>query len=146
MITTPNYANIRKWHNALLSEQYPQTTGVLRREQDEGDLRAGYCCLGVAVECAILDGIPLEFFEGEYRWQRDVEHLDPEDEDLIWDTELPNVVQSWLGIHDDNPDLAYDAESNRTRAAIQLNDDDRWSFAMIAAAIKRTWPQAFEEH
>lgn len=133
-----NLANIKKWHDALLSGEYPQTTGQLRDDHTDATDDKGYCCLGVACEVAILDGVPLEWTGLEYRWKPDVDHLDPEEEHTIWDTELPPVVQGWLGIHDENPELVYD-EHHRTMPAITLNDTERWSFADIAKAIERTW-------
>lgn len=137
-----NLANIKKWHDALVSGKYDQTTGKLRDDHADDTDDKAYCCLGVACEAAILDGVALEWAGAEYRLKQDVEHLDPEEGCTIWETELPPVVQAWLGVWDENPDLLTE---EGTKPAIVLNDTERWTFDQIAKAIRRTWPAAFKE-
>lgn len=48
-----NLDNIVKWCEALESGEYEQTKDCLHENGD------GYCCLGVACELAILDGVAI---------------------------------------------------------------------------------------
>src|SRR2546428_66571 len=49
--------NAQKWVDALLSGKYKQTEGVLCSVSDKGKL--SFCCLGVACEVAIANGVKL---------------------------------------------------------------------------------------
>jgi hypothetical protein len=44
----------KKWLEALRSEWFPQTHGVLFRKNEAYGLPAGYCCLGVLAEACDL--------------------------------------------------------------------------------------------
>ena len=50
---------------ALRSGRYAQTTGVLQRLEEYNKKPAGFCCLGVACEVAIDNGLALHKDEGE---------------------------------------------------------------------------------
>lgn len=51
-MTEPNQENIRKWVRALRSGEFAQTRGFLSKE-------GAFCCLGVACEVAIANGVPV---------------------------------------------------------------------------------------
>lgn len=87
--------NVKKWIDALRSGQFNQVQGHL------GD-RTGFCCLGVACEVAIANGINLKRHEEEsysYAGKTDV---------------MPVSVQRWLGT-DENPVLG-------SSSCAELND------------------------
>ncbi len=112
-----NIRNMRKWVKALRSGEYQQTTGALKNS-------VGFCCLGVACDISKVG-----------RW--DSYNCYTTDSDGDWGT-LPVEVCSWLGIKSKNPSLR---SGHGRKAASILNDDDGASFAQIADAIERTWPQ-----
>lgn len=47
----PNKANLRRWVSALRSGQYQQGQSYMRSEDNK------YCCLGVAMDLAIANGV-----------------------------------------------------------------------------------------
>lgn len=59
---TPEFQ--KKWCEALLSGEYPQTKGVLRNDQ-------GYCCVGVALDLVDPKGWRADDAKGrtEYFWK-----------------------------------------------------------------------------
>jgi hypothetical protein len=99
--------NAQKWVDALRSGKYRQTVKVLRNV-------FGYCCLGVACEVAIKNGLQLkvegDLFDGKGSW-------------------LPERVTKWLGLHDacGKPDSGP--------ALTELNDMGK-SFSEIADYIE----------
>ena len=90
-----NLVNIKKWHDGLLSGQYPQGTGTLVRD-------GRYCCLGVAVHLAIEDGVTnvTEVDTEEYHGFRVVRDMTWHETDI-----LPLEVRYWLGITSGDPEL-----------------------------------------
>lgn len=89
-----NNERIQLWQNALRSDRYKQTTGTLANEE-------GHCCLGVACEVAIANGLS-------------VRKAEVGDGSFSYDTEtdvMPGVVADWFGVdicpvvvHDDDLD------------------------------------------
>lgn len=75
-------ANAKKWVRALKSGKFKRTQGAL------GDNK-GFCCLGVACELAVKEGVikPGKFMEDrkEFRYGKDYYFL-------------PTKVQDWLGL------------------------------------------------
>jgi len=113
-----NKENITKWVDALKSGEYEQTVGALRNEW-------GYCCLGVACDVAIKNGLNVivEEVEGE-----DVSY----DGSLAY---LPESVSGWLGLEE----MPYALVANNERSLVCLNDSDLWTLDQIAQAIKETY-------
>lgn len=127
---TPNLANIRLWHEALLNPDNRQTTGSLR----DAD---GMCCLGVACEVAMAHGVEVARVEQPGSWTYN-------DQEGV----LPVVVQDWLGVSTNDPLLTTgwtDEGEPEEATASDLNDNHEASFVEIAACIKHTWPEAFSQ-
>lgn len=118
----PNKENIRKWVDALRSGEFKQTTGRLRNDAGE------YCCLGVACEVAIKDGIDLVPFDDGY--------LRPELLGYTGGT-MPVAVREWLGLSGDP--IIGTGEFGLPLSAISTNDSHGWSFDQIADAIEREY-------
>ena len=101
---TVNVENMRLWIEALRSGEYTQTKGInYRAEPFEGDddlgpQPVGYCCLGVACEVAVRNGLVfMDNVEGE-----------PSDDQHWWRSsgDLPFEVRDWLGVDDENPRIS----------------------------------------
>lgn len=118
-----NKENIALVVAALRSDEYPQCRGVLNNGE-------GFCCLGVATEVAIKNGV--EVTKRQFVGGGTVSY------DLSTDL-LPRAVQDWLDIYQGgNVDLLYDAEEH-TAVASGLNDEEGWTFHQIADAFERTY-------
>jgi len=104
-----NKENIKKWIDALRSGDYMQGSGWLHNVKENE-----YCCLGVACELAIRDGVDVRVevcgdfcsYDGST-------------------TALPMSVISWLGVNGSNP-----------LSAIEMNDERGMSFDEIANVIE----------
>jgi len=106
--------NAKKWVAALRSGEYKQIQNRL------GDPN-GHCCLGVACEVAIENGVPLKKelqASGFYRYGNDR-------------ASLPAIVQTWLGLASDSG--VYNLED---RSLIVDNDSREYTFAQIADTIE----------
>lgn len=145
----PNLENIRKWHDALLSGQYQQTIGRLRRTTlAEGDAEAnaayplGHCCLGVACDLAAPDawGMGSDDFVHGYGSDNVLSPPALEWLDIEQDDPLLKVPEHLREKEEDDPD----GDIPELSRAITLNDAEGFTFAQIAACIRETWPQAFE--
>lgn len=114
-----NSENIRKWIEALRSDEYTQTMWSLRKEY-------GYCCLGVACDLAIKNGVNMTVTydedEAEYKYNST-------------GGLLPTVVMEWLGVNEPNPSV--DVGTYREKLA-ELNDQGE-NFANIADFIESTY-------
>lgn len=128
-MATPNKENIRKWVDALRSGEYTQDTGQLRSSH-------GFCCLGVACEVAIKNGVRLVYDDDYQGYHQDSEiYLD---EVPDWHTEgstLPFEVQEWLGFIGDDPYI--DREECKT--ATTANDELNLSLVEIADYLEGTY-------
>ena len=111
--------NAEKWVAALESGEYTQTTGRLRDGY-------GFCCLGVACDVAIKEGVSLRVDEDE-----DAECI------LYDDTggTLPDRVMRWLGMGNSFGGYGHDR-------ALADDNDDGATFAEIAQTI-RSHPELF---
>lgn len=121
----PNVEAIREWVADLRSGKYAQTTNVLRHED-------AYCCLGVACET-------YRRVTGHGQWKdEDGELYFSANEDLSGaeDQTLPEGVQRWLGVEDNDPRPVMDGDPTH---ATELNDNQRLTFAEIAGAVERTY-------
>lgn len=118
-----------QWADALESGEYEQATGALV-------LDGAYCCLGVLCELAIKDGVEdIRRVEDQFQITSDEypgEWLDHDDGDL------PEPVMKWAGLTDSNPVMspAISPDTPPFRA-INLNDDEHWTFKQIAEAVRQ---------
>jgi hypothetical protein len=130
------------WLEALRSGEYAQTTGMLRRAQDEpeDDAKAGFCCLGVLCDLAEKAGVtkfqPNEVRVGMYGYETTISggYANKDDEDTYYrDNEmLPEYVQEWAGLNASNPEVWHNESMT---ALAELNDDAGLNFSEIADAI-----------
>jgi len=109
--------NAKKWVAALRSGEYKQIQNRL------GDPN-GHCCLGVACEVAIENGVPLKkelHTAGFYRYGDDR-------------TSLPAIVQTWLGLATHSG--WYDLKDASDHSLMSDNDSRRLTLAQIADIIE----------
>lgn len=110
-----NKPNVTMWIEALRTGPYSQTVGSLQ----DAD---GFCCLGVACEIALMDGIPLQV--GRYE-----NFCAPEDEYQVSyndETEfLPSEVCKWL-------DISTDHNEHSIQHTLTCMNDSGDSFYKIA--------------
>jgi hypothetical protein len=119
-----NKVNIIKWVQALRSGEFKQDNGRLAKIDAQGN--KSYCCLGVACEVAVRDGLLLDVVEKEGI----CECCTPKY--LTFDGEpnhLPPSVQAWLGLPRPNPRVGI-------LSATELNDMTKMSFDEIADRIE----------
>ena len=125
---TVNKERLILWVDALRSGQYEQTDKRLKRD-------GKYCCLGVACEVAVANGLELD--------------IRPFFEDSIGDENLPIEVSRWFGFDGDTQDPLlgnyntmdpededYDADWRQDVLATEANDELLWSFERIADALE----------
>lgn len=127
-----NVENMRLWVEALRSGLYTQTNGKLSDGTD-------YCCLGVACEVAMANGVELDR----------VQFVDEGGDIVTYSGErasLPQEVSEWLGLPRCCPggDLGFcDMFENVVRvdggttSVVTLNDHLRWTFDQIADAVEK---------
>lgn len=123
---------LRRFIAALRSGDYQQGVGQLAsRDTDKEPWR--YCCLGVACEVAIQDGLKLDVNERLYK--------------KYYNNEggvLPPVVRDWYGLPTADPYLILDNTNIHTASA--FNDRYRRDFGDIADAFQQTFlPNENEE-
>jgi hypothetical protein len=129
-----NRDNVKLWVDALRSGLY---------EQGRGRLSDGtkYCCLGVACEVAIANGVA-------------VDRLMMDDNGRVCVTydgdshSLPQSVAKWLGTDRCCPE-ASEADcdwldqtvrvGNSAMTVVALNDGHEWTFDQIADAVEETY-------
>jgi hypothetical protein len=116
-----NRENIRLWVDALRSGEYEQGRMVLAS-------KGKYCCLGVACEVAIRNGVKMKVHHGV------VTHYDKHRADL------PPAVVDWLGLAAHSPSVDIVVGDGMERQYLtELNDLVEMPFAEIADAIERTY-------
>lgn len=107
------------WVEALESGDYQQVRDTLRSEW-------GFCCLGVACEVAMANGLDIDVREGDNVWFYDGQA-----------DALPTSVQDWYGLDNTNPVLKF---PDGVRAdCIVANDSYGDSFVSIAKAVRNTY-------
>lgn len=108
----------RNFVAALRSGQYHQVAGTLTKLYPTTEEVVGHCCLGVACEQAIKDGLELKVTTAG------------EDRCRIYNGEttvLPDVVVNWYGFPSEDPEF-LPGHGN----AIAANDSEQLSFKQIA--------------
>lgn len=138
--------NQQKWVDALLSGQYEQGTGFLcvTEADPENDVKAGYCCLGVA--CQVL--FPDEGRDLSMRELKGRAFTVPRKE-WFGDTSLaPDEIVDALGLCDSYGSLREPIHSEDGIAydnLTELNDEAGWSFQQIGEFIRDNPEQVFEQ-
>jgi hypothetical protein len=129
---------------ALRSGDYTQTTGALCRVADNGT--KSYCCLGVACEIAIANGLPLTLSDNR----------DSRSPTIQFDGcggYLPDSVRYWYGFDANNPLISVAAaevnlgpcgcDSCRAKqaqvGAAAANDNYAATFEQIAAGFEAAY-------
>lgn len=136
-----NRENMQLWIDGLLSGEFPQDQGYLK-VTIEGQAR--YCCLGVACEIAIRNGVHVTQFARERpRCGCGCNSETP----TVFDgfsTCLPPAVASWLGLpeEDESADLLSEG---KTIGAIQANDSLGWDFPKIAEGLRAMYLDGGED-
>lgn len=113
---TPQQERVLHWCEALESGEYPQGTGYLRRDEY-------WCCMGVACDVAIKDGLSLAVGAPQTEWDKGVYDYGGRR------SALPDSVVQWYGLWDDNP--VYDGACLADR-----NDSMGQKFNQIAALLR----------
>jgi hypothetical protein len=116
--TVPNKERLALWTDALRSDKYEQTTSKLKDPD-------GYCCLGVACEVAVANGLDFDL-EVAYAPENNLN--------------LPRAVALWYGFgeHDNDPKIGVNSEGDILYAT-HVNDDLLWGFPDIADAIDKEY-------
>lgn len=136
-----NTVNMLKWIEALENDGLKQCTGRLTRV-DGNNENPSHCCLGVATEVALANGLEgLDVRHGqdlrsgmetvfvrEYVWINDVGR------EVVEKSFLPGPVIRWLGLEDQDVTLA--SKEGIHFSASVLNDKYEYTFADIAAALR----------
>ena len=121
----------KKWVKALRSGEYKQGKELLR----EGDK---FCCLGVACELAVKEGI---INNPKIIQKPFVSHVSPLYEYEKKTTHLPEKVMKWLGLRDNEG--GFFTGRKKRKYLTTLNDNGR-SFKQIARYIELEPKDLFE--
>lgn len=126
----PNKDALRKWVAKLRDPNSKQTVGYL------GTADGRRCCLGVACDVAVENGVILAPY---------IPQGSPDPDLAIFygsvgaASVLPYEVSEWLGVESD-PILNYvDSEEKIPQRATLLNDSHGWTFPQIADAIEEMY-------
>lgn len=158
-----NRENMIKWIKALQSGRFPQGVQRLATKDlaiEESKQNWAYCCLGVACEVALEDGVDMEVQE-PYLFNGSSMSRKSYDSHSV---NLPERVLAWLGLRLSDEDVAlptvdFLAENrelpqltgydlllcNERAAASFLNDALLYNFLQIAEAIKHRFDISQEE-
>lgn len=126
---------LRRFIAALRSGDYQQGFGELaNRDVDTEEWK--YCCLGVACEVAINDGLKLYVSERRYK--------------KYYNNEggvLPLKVRDWYGLPASDPYLTDKLDNANVHTASAFNDRYQRNFGDIADAFQHTFlPNENEEN
>lgn len=118
-----------RWIDALLSGDYKQGTGRLRRQGDD-DGPDEFCCLGVLCELAVKDGV--------------VERRDPPtgvtcysygaNDDEADSVVLPESVAAWVGL--ESLSATYTTNDSDGEGELTVDNDAGAKFEQIAEIIR----------
>lgn len=125
-MTEVNKERVQLLVDALLSGEHVQGFGVLERITDGGVTER--CCLGVACRVAMANGVVVgtqtEGHEGSATF------FDSSSGTLPWS------VQTWFGFDSESPNLLGADSPDNNWTAIDMNDNRREPFALIAQRFK----------
>ena len=133
-MTEINKERVQLWVDALRSGEYRQTRGYLTVQHIVDDETVTeHCCLGVACEVAISNGLELSRNSDEttvtYGGHEEDQHL-------------PIEVQQWLGLSGMDPEVTREtANGFESTELTACNDTHLMSFSDIADAIEATYLQ-----
>lgn len=135
-----NKNNMLAWAEALESGDYKQGHGALCAVDSDGVAR--FCCLGVATEVAMANGVALERVDA-----LDVSGYRPtgEVEKAAETAHLPDLAMEWLGSEQINPVIGYSVcglgtcedPTCQKITATRANDNMVLSFGQIAAMLRK---------
>ena len=145
-------ANRGKWTAALRSGEYQQARHQLRREIEslaDDTVAIGFCCLGVACEVAVKEGVVRreQSFYGSVSGIHEycVRAVSGDIHSDSSSTALPQAVVDWLGLSGRDGDLTERVEykhpghecdeEHTTGTLIGLNDDAGYTFEQIADLV-----------
>jgi hypothetical protein len=117
-------ANRKLWFDELETTQVKQGRGVLNRNNET------YCCLGLACEVAIKNGLNL----GKIK-MKDGNYLYGEDNVAL----LPQAMTNWLGLRH----CAGESESGQLDSCVRMNDSLRLSFKEIGKRLQANEAEYF---
>lgn len=134
-----NKKNMRLWVAALRSGEFTQGRGSLKQATKGAPPQ--YCCLGVACEVALRNGVEL----------LETHHTTPDEGWTVWsfdnaNTYLPRSVSEWLAVtrRDDpmvgrivRPEEPGEFKKAEEINAIYANDALGWTFEQIADGIEK---------
>lgn len=115
--------------DALRSGRYVQGFGALHSVNNRGESR--FCCLGVACQVAIKNGVKLYRAHG-----MDCVRYGDNEHEMLHGI-LPESVVAWFGFDSHSPEI-FDAIGNQVKA-IAANDHLMWNFNKIADGFERTY-------
>lgn len=127
MPTSEQKARVRKLVETLRTTKKRQGRGLLATR---GNKTVKYCCLGIACEVAIADGLDLK---KRYSANSINYHSGADSASAT----LPYSVQKWYGFDQFDPYVYLEDGSLST--ATDLNDDLKYNFRQIADAFERTY-------
>lgn len=136
-----------RWAAALESGKYPQAKGALcvTEEEPDKDGNVGFCCLGVACELLVEDGIFIKRGSGavDYGTEDDYKNANH------GHTLPPASIVGYTGLEESNPYFLLPDEPDRFSArhprdgkgnviieASELNDEYGFTFSDIAKLIR----------
>lgn len=128
---------VRLLVDALRSGEYRQGTGALQRG-------GKFCCLGVACEVALKNGLIVLRDPGDDDDGNGVEYSCPTDGDIPDSSqgELPRGVVEWFGFDSVDPSLMIPFEHTHNAdemLASELNDTYLFDFEQIAQCFEYTY-------
>lgn len=137
-----NEERLRLFTTALRSGEFEQGVARLCTIGSDGELM--FCCLGVATEVAIANGLELGYKNTDmaryYTWSDLGPPIRDEDGNEVLERAetavLPKPVADWYGFSTTSPALYFTGELTE---ATELNDDKRLSFAVIADLFEETF-------
>jgi len=129
-----NKQNMILWVKGLRSNRFKQATNALAiRRNPDGEW--GHCCLGVACEIAIENGLPMKVeVIGDVEGSQAKTFGKYDDQSV-----LPVEVATWLGVSDRNPMLKTQGEAFHAYSAAGLNDTHGYTYEQIAQCIIDTY-------
>lgn len=134
-----NPERLKLFTAALRSGEFAQDIGRLRGQE-------GYCCLGVAVEVAIANGLQGVVWDEGRKGYKYLEF--PEDGFAYENAMLPPLVRSWYGFGSENPMLDVGERDGVTHGGLvahgrtnttTCNDELKMPFDKIADLFDATY-------
>lgn len=117
-------ANRELWFKELETTTLPQGTGALCANDK-------YCCLGIACEVAMKNGLPLEkeLWDGfdKYAYKNQLKESD------VSLSYVPIIVKNWLGLYS-TTGLSWG--DRKLKSCVDMNDNDRKTFKEIAQHLR----------